>query len=150
MQAKHFQSLHRPGAFTSNPCSPYLKVPEISMKSILYCITIVAITFAAGCATNRSKPIIDPESVDMELYQYDLAECEQIAEQVEQKAGSGAAGGAVVGGLIGAIVGDSDRAARSAGVGAVLGGAKGAGATEREKSQVVKNCLRNRGYTILN
>jgi hypothetical protein len=120
------------------------------MKSILYCITIVAITVATGCAANRSKPIIDPDSVDMELYQYDLAECEQIAEQVEQKAGSGAVGGAVVGGLIGAIVGDSDSVKRSAGVGGVLGGAKGAGATEREKSQVVKNCLRNRGYKILN
>ena len=120
------------------------------MKSILYCIIIVAITFASGCAANRSKPIIDPDSVDMELYQYDLAECEQIAEQVEQKAGSSAVGGAVVGGLIGAIVGDSDSAARSAGVGGVLGGVKGAGKTERERSQVVKNCLRNRGYTVLN
>jgi outer membrane lipoprotein SlyB len=120
------------------------------MKNILYCIMIVAITFAAGCAANHSKPIIDPESVDMEQYQYDLAECEQIAEQVEQKAASGAVGGAVVGGLIGAIVGDSDSVKRSAGVGGVLGGAKGAGATERERSQVVKNCLRNRGYTILN
>lgn len=123
---------------------------EKTMKSILYCFTIVAITVATGCAANRSKPIIDPGSVDMELYQHDLAECEQIAEQVEQKTGSGAVGGAVVGGLIGAIVGDSDKVARSAAVGGVLGGAKGAGATERERSQVVKNCLRNRGYKILN
>ncbi|MBT8434742.1 MAG: glycine zipper family protein [Gammaproteobacteria bacterium] len=120
------------------------------MKSILPCITIVAIIFASGCAANRSKPIIDPDSVDMEIYQYDLAECEQIAEQVDQKAGSGAVGGAIVGGVIGAIVGDSNAVKRSAGVGGVLGGVKGAGATEREKSKVVKNCLRNRGYTVLN
>ena len=150
MEVKQFQPLHTPGALPSNPCSRYLKVPEISMKSIIYCIAIVAITFAAGCATNRSKPIIDPDSVDMELYQYDLAECEQIAEQVDQKAGSAAVSGAVVGGVIGAIVGDSNAVKRSAGVGGVLGGVKGAGATERERSQVVKNCLRNRGYTILN
>jgi outer membrane lipoprotein SlyB len=150
MQAKQFQPLHTPGALPSKPCSRYLKTPEISMKIILYCITIVAITVATGCAANRSKPIIDPDSVDMELYQYDLAECEQIAEQVDQKAGSGAVSGAVVGGLIGAIVGDGDSVTRSAGVGGVLGGAKGAGATERERSQVVKNCLRNRGYNILN
>jgi uncharacterized protein YcfJ len=116
----------------------------------MYLVTIVAITFAAGCAANRSKPIIDPASVDMEQYELDLAECQQISEQVEQKVGSGALGGAVVGGLIGAIVGDSDSVKRSAGVGGVLGGAKGAGATERERSQVVKNCLRNRGYKILN
>lgn len=120
------------------------------MRNILYCMTIVAISFSAGCAANRSKPVIDPEGVDMSQYQQDLAECEEISKQVDQKAGSGAAGGAVVGGLIGAIVGDSDQVARSAGVGGVLGGAKGAGATERERSLVVKNCLRNRGYTVLN
>lgn len=119
------------------------------MKGTIFCIILLTITFAAGCA-GRSKPIIDPEGVDMEQYQNDLAQCEQIAQQVEQKAGAGAAGGAVVGGLIGAITGDSDRVARSAGVGAVAGGAKGAGATAREKSTVIKNCLRNRGYKILN
>jgi hypothetical protein len=32
----------------------------------------------------------------------------------------------------------------------VAGGAKGVGSTNKEKSQVVKNCLRNRGYQILN
>lgn len=120
------------------------------MRSIMYLVTIITITFAAGCAANRSKPIIDPASVDMEQYEFDLVECEQIAEQVEQKAGSSAVGGALVGGVIGAIVGDSNSVRRSAGVGGVLGGVKGAGATERERSRVVKNCLRNRGYTILN
>lgn len=120
------------------------------MKYILYCFMLIAITSAAGCAANRSKPVIDPNGVDMGLYQYDLAECQQISEQVDQKAGAGALGGAVVGGLIGAIVGDSNQVKRSAGVGGVLGGAKGAGATERERSLVVKNCLRNRGYKVLN
>jgi hypothetical protein len=123
---------------------------EKTMRNTLYCVILVTITFAAGCAANRSRPVIDPSGVDMELYQYDLAECEQISKQVDQKAGAGAVGGAVVGGLIGAIVGDSNQVKRSAGVGGVLGGAKGAGDTERERSRVVKNCLRNRGYKILN
>ena len=120
------------------------------MRSMLYGITLLAITTVAACAANRSKPIIDPDGVDMTQYEADLAECSQISEQVEQKAGAGAVGGAVVGGLIGAIVGDGDQVKRSAGVGGVLGGAKGAGATERERSLVIKNCLRNRGYTVLN
>jgi len=119
------------------------------MKGTIFCITLLTITFAAGCA-GRSKPIIDPDGVDMEQYQNDLAQCEQIAQQVEQKAGSGAAGGAIVGGLIGAITGDSDQVKRSAGVGAVAGGARGADATEREKSVMIKNYLRNHNYKILN
>jgi len=119
------------------------------MKGVIYCFALIGITIAAGCAGNN-KPIIDPAGVDMGLYQSDLAACEQISQQVEQKAGAGAASGAIVGGLIGAIVGDSDSAKEWAGAGAVSGGAKGIGATEREKALVVKNCLRNRGYKVLN
>lgn len=113
-------------------------------------LTALAIAFVAGCAGGGSKPIIDPAGVDMGRYQADLAECQQIAQQVDQKAGAGAVGGAVVSGLIGAITGNSERVKKSAGVGAVLGGAKGAGATARERELVVKNCLRKRGYSVLN
>jgi hypothetical protein len=119
------------------------------MKTATFCIILCATLFAAGCASNN-KPIIDPAGVDMGLYQHDLAECEQVAEQVNSKAGAGAAGGAVVGGLIGAIFGGSDGAVKGAGAGAVSGGAKGVGATAQEKSKVVKNCLRHRGYQVLN
>ncbi len=121
------------------------------MKGIRRCLLLIGIIAAAGCASgNRYNPIIDPAGVDMGLYQADLAECAQLAEQVEQKTGEGAAGGAVVGALIGAMLGDSDTVKRSAGVGAVSGGAKGAQATRLEKDRVVKNCLRNRGYKVLN
>jgi outer membrane lipoprotein SlyB len=126
-----------------------MKRLECAMKRIMCFITLLGFMVAAGCA-GKSKPIIDPASVDMEQYEIDLAECEQIAEQVDQQAGTSAAGGAIIGGLIGAITGDSTRAARGAGVGAVVGGAKGAGSTNKEISRVVKNCLRNRGYEILN
>lgn len=111
---------------------------------------ITAWLLLGGCAAHGSKPIIDPAGVDMAQYQEDVGECEQIATQVEQKAGAGAAGGAVVGGLVGAIFGGSDGALKGAGAGAVGGGARGSAATQREKSRTVKNCLRNRGYRILN
>jgi outer membrane lipoprotein SlyB len=119
------------------------------MKPGLIAIGLLGIILNAGCAAHSSKPIIDPEGVDMEQYEADVAACEEIATQVEQKAGEGAVGGAVVGGLVGAIVGDNS-VGTSAGVGAVVGGAQGAATTEKEKSQVVKNCLRDRGYKILN
>jgi hypothetical protein len=57
----------------------------------------------------------------------------------------------VVGGAVGVIVGDSsEAAARGAGVGAVTGGARGIAQGERDKVQVVKRCLRGRGYKVLN
>ncbi len=120
------------------------------MKLNLVAIGLLGITLAAGCAAHSSKPIIEPAGVDMDQYQADIAACEEIATQVDQKAGEGAARGALVGGLIGAVLGDSETVMRSAGVGAVAGGAGGAATTEKEKSRVVKNCLRNRGYAILN
>jgi len=120
------------------------------MKPNCQIISIACITLVVGCASHNSKPVIDPAGVDMAQYETDVAECEQIATQVEQKAGEGAAGGALVGGLIGAIVGGGDSALTGAGVGAVAGGARSGGDTEKERSRVVKNCLRNRGYEILN
>lgn len=113
-------------------------------KVSLGCVLLVS----AGCA--QQQVIVDPKGVDMGRYQQDLAECQQISQQVQQKAGGGAVVGAVVGGLVGAAVGSHETAQRLAGAGAVVGGAKGAGATAQEKDQVVKNCMRNRGYSVLN
>jgi outer membrane lipoprotein SlyB len=92
------------------------------------------------------------KGVDQTQYRVDLVECQEFAEQVAVggRAVAGAASGAVVGGLVGATVGDRDTAKRSAGTGAVLGGARGTGSALREKQVVVRNCLRNRGYAVLN
>ena len=65
-------------------------------------------------------------------------------------AAEGAAGGAIIGGILGAIFGDSGTAGRMAGGGAVIGAAGKAGDAEQEKSQGVKNCMRGRGYRVLN
>ena len=119
------------------------------MKLIISSILLLCITVIGGCA-KRQSVVIDPQGVDMGQYQTDLAKCKQISEQVESEVGEGAVGGAVVGGLVGAIVGGKRSIGRTAGVGAVLGGAKGAGATKKERELVIKNCLRNRGYKVLN
>ena len=113
-------------------------------------IVLYATLLVGGCAADPNKPVIDPEGVDMVQFEADRAKCEEVALQVEQKAGNEAVTGAIVLGLIGAIFGDSDSAKKSAAAGFVGGGAKGLDKTELERARVVKNCLRARGYQVLN
>jgi len=103
----------------------------------------------AACAGNP-RPIVDMRGVDPDAYQADLAECEALAREVNVAGGTvrGAAGGAAVGGAVGAVRGGN--VSESAGVGAIYGGASSASANERERQRVARNCLRSRGYTVLN
>lgn len=119
-------------------------------------IALALVLLAAGCSSHRSfidEPIIDRKGVDMTRYYADKTECEAYADEVrtEEKIARGAIGGAIVGGAIGAIVNRGpDSAERGAGVGAVTGGARGAQEGIRETEHVVKQCLRGRGYRVLN
>ena len=122
-----------------------------------FAITALVITsLATGCAGRHRAPggqvIVDMKGVDRDQYQKDYDECAAYTSQVDAngKVVGGAAGGAVVGGAVGAIFGGGDGAARGAGAGAVVGGAKGVGAAANERHTVVANCLRNRGYAVLN
>lgn len=114
-------------------------------------LLILSLSLVA-CASDHSPVIVDPQGVDMGLYQQDLAECERLAEQTGtgQKTATGAIAGAVVGGLLGAAVGNSSTAGRGAAAGAVLGGASAAGSGAQEKASIAKNCMRGRGYRVLN
>ena len=116
------------------------------MKKLL----VIGITSAFFSLPLCAKVIIDPEGVEMGQYQRDTQACEQIASQVDKRGGSGAVKGAVVGGAAGAIAGNSDDAKKAAGVGALLGVVGGRGSTRAEQETVIKNCLRNKGYTVLN
>ena len=100
----------------------------------------------AACA---SKPIVDTYNVDMVQYEKDLADCEHVAEQVEsgKMTASSAAFGAGVGAAYGVIGGNVGTAAAT---GAVTGGAGGLLKQDEEKAKVTKNCLRYRGYAVLN
>jgi hypothetical protein len=114
---------------------------------------LMASLLVGACASSPGgQVIIDNKGVDMARYQQDLGECQNYAQQVSagERAATTAAGGAVVGGILGAVVGDSTTAKKGVGVGAVTGGIRGASSASREKSQVVKNCLRGRGYRVLN
>lgn len=111
---------------------------------------LVTLMLLAGCSSQRI--IIDQQGTDMSMYDRDLAECNTYAEQVPTgtEVARGAVGGAVIGGVVGAIVDNSRTAGRLAGAGSVTGAVRGSNNAKNEKDRVVKNCLRNRGYKVLN
>jgi len=111
-------------------------------------IKLAAVLLITGCAAHPD-PIIDTKGVNMALYEQDLEECAAYGEQIHTEEGvvKGAAAGAAIGTATGAI---SGHPAEGAGYGAIAGSTKSARLNEREKQQVVKNCLRYRGYKVLN
>ena len=108
----------------------------------------IAVAILTACAAHPG-PIVDMKGVSVADYERDLAECEGYAEQINTAAGvaRGAAAGAAVGAAAGAVVGNPGR---GAGLGAVSGGAESARLNDRERRRVVKNCMRGRGYRVLN
>lgn len=126
------------------------------MSKLRTSVSFFIVATILGCAATNSfvdDPIIDRKGVDMSRYYVDKAECEAYADEVRtgEKVARGAVGGAVVGGAIGAIISRGpDSAERGAGAGAVTGGVRGAQEGVRERERVVKQCLRGRGYKVLN
>jgi hypothetical protein len=111
---------------------------------------LLALLLLSACASDRV--IVDTQGANMARYEQDRRECEAYAGQVSTgtAVAKGAGFGAVVGAALGAIFGDSRAVAQSAAGGGVVGGAKGAVQGENEKEQVLRNCLRGRGYRVLN
>lgn len=144
--------------YLDNPSDPPRNPgsPPKSLRSRSHRVCVIFGVFAAvslGACTTTDEIIIDRKGVNMTRYAADKAECESYAEEVRtgEKAARGGASGAVVGGAIGGIAGDSsEAAARGAGVGAVAGVARGISEGERDEVRVVKQCLRGRGYRVLN
>jgi outer membrane lipoprotein SlyB len=118
----------------------------------------VAMATLAGCAQTY-QPVVDTKGQDSARYQQDLYECRQYAEQVSPAGKAavsglgGAAAGAALGAITGALVGGVS-AGEGAAVGAATGGAVGVGAGAysgvKDQEQIINNCLRNRGYSVLN
>ncbi len=115
-------------------------------------IFLLVTTLIAGCRAMDDRPIVDMQGVNIGQYNADLVECQTYADEVEagRQIARGAVGGAVVGGAVGAAVGNSNTAQRTAGAGAVLGASRGAQSAINERERVIRNCLRGRGYRVLN
>ncbi len=126
----------------------------INLKIIL---SLIMLTAVLGCQTYT--PVIDPGSVrNDDRYYRDQAECRAIAERGapgwKDTARDTAVGGAVgtgTGALIGAIAGDTVTGlAIGAVVGGVAGGARGVYRSETGFEEIYRNCMRGRGYNVLN
>ena len=121
-----------------------LAVAALAALSLFSCRSVEELT--------GNTPIVDTQGVNMARYEADLADCQDYADQVQvgRQTTVGAVAGAAVGGVFGAVIGDSDTAQRGAGVGAVGGGARGAGRGLQERERVIRRCLIGRGYRVLN
>jgi outer membrane lipoprotein SlyB len=111
-------------------------------------LILITTTVTCGCVAHP-EPIIDTRGLDMAHYDSDMADCETYGQiiKIEQGIAKGAVAGAAVGTATGAISGN---AGSGAGYGAIFGAAESARLNDREKQRVVKNCMRGRGYRVLN
>lgn len=108
----------------------------------------------AGCGDDR--PIVDMKGVDQQRYEQDVAECREIADQVGvgNSAASGgllgAIGGAAVGAAVGAVTGSPGTGASIGAAGGGAGGVfQGARSGQTKQERVLRNCLKGRGYRVL-
>lgn len=134
------------------------------MKKLTLTLLMGAILAPSAFAQNL---IIDTKGLDQEKYSADMYQCEQLSDQVQmqQTQGTGRTTvrhmgrAAALGAGAGAITGGSGTkgAEIGAGIGLVTG-VLGSSAEKQaavqnydnQKDQVMRNCMKERGYTILN
>ena len=117
-------------------------------------ISIFCTFLLVACAGANVRPIVDMKNKTSQQYETDLQECQAFATQQSGAAETGlggAAAGVVIGALLG-LVGGGNRTdiAQVGGIGAVVGGASGLYEGNKAQENVVKQCLRGRGYNVLN
>ena len=125
------------------------------MKAKKIAVSMCVTAMLTGCAGYR--PIVDMQGVDRMRYEQDLKECQRYAEQISpaKSTAAGAGIGAGLGALVGVVVGATLNVdvGKMAGFGAAIGGLNGAavGGTEAAKVQVqiIQNCMKGRGYSVL-
>lgn len=118
------------------------------------CMCTALVITLLGCAGANVRPIVDLKGKDQANYENDLQQCQSYATQQSGAATSGAiaaGAGAVLGAALGLVAGGNITGiAQTAGVGGVLGGAGGLFEGNKAQENVVKQCLRGRGYNVLN
>jgi len=125
------------------------------MKKIIYLLAILFIPATYVLA----DPVVDPASIkNQDKYYRDNAECKALAKENKGGVGNiakdtaiGAGVGAGTGALLGAIGGS---VGKGLGIGAVVGGVAGGGTSiyknNKNYDEIYKNCMRGRGYRVLN
>jgi outer membrane lipoprotein SlyB len=126
------------------------------MKKTIVLTLILSTCFFYGCVANR--PIVDMRGRSQWAYENDFNECQKYADQVSTgtSVAAGAGAGAGLGALAGLIVGiafnvnPGELAGFGAAIGGLQGAAAGGSAAVQTKDNIVKNCMRGRGYNVLN
>lgn len=117
----------------------------------------VNLCFVIGCAqthlSDRSDiAIIDTRGVDESVFKKDYSECSDFAKNIdltERTLKQGAVAGAT-GAAVGAIIGGEEAAKKIGGSAAVLNAVEANLDGRNEQAKIIKNCLRGRGYKVLN
>jgi outer membrane lipoprotein SlyB len=118
---------------------------------------LVGLTLAVSACAQTYHPVVDMQGVDPSRYAGDLSVCRQYATQVSPA--EDALIGTLAGGLLGAALGAATGAAVGApGTGAAIGaaalgiGGLGGGVAHGVSAQmdIIRNCMRGRGYAVLN
>jgi outer membrane lipoprotein SlyB len=122
-------------------------------------LKVLSILFLVSATYVWAEPVVDPASIkDQDKYYRDKSECQRIAKNnsgdwknAAKDTVIGAGVGAGTGALIGAIGGS---AGKGAGIGAVIGGVGGGGRavykSNKNYNSIYRNCMRGRGYRVLN
>ena len=113
--------------------------------------------FVIGCAqtdlSDRNDiAIIDTRGVDESVFKKDYSECSDFAKNIdltEKTLKQGAVAGAT-GAAVGAIIGGEEAAKKIGGSAAVLNAVEANLDGRNEQAKIIKNCLRGRGYKVLN
>ena len=113
--------------------------------------------FVVGCAqtdlSDRNDiAIIDTRGVDESAFKTDYSECSDFAKNIdltERTLKQGAVAGAT-GAAVGAIIGGEETAKKIGGSAAVLNAVEANLDGRNEQAKIIKNCLRGRGYKVLN
>ncbi|MEC7937677.1 MAG: glycine zipper family protein [Pseudomonadota bacterium] len=117
----------------------------------------VNLCFIVGCAqtdlSDRNDiAIIDTRGVDESVFKKDYSECSDFAKNIdltERTLKQGAVAGAT-GAAVGAIIGGEEAAKKIGGSAAVLNAVEANLDSRNEQAKIIKNCLRGRGYKVLN
>jgi hypothetical protein len=119
-------------------------------KTLPVGLSLVVLAACANTGANY-EPIID--GTKGENYATDLAACQSLAASntsLDESAVRNTATGAVVAGASSAIFnGNSDDLGEAVAVGALAGIAASGLNNVNEKENIVKNCMRGRGYNVI-
>lgn len=126
---------------------------SIRRQCLVSCVVVVVVLVTlmiTGCANYR--PVVDSKSIaSPEMYERDLSDCRRYADTVSPAGGAvlGAVLGAAFGAAVGYVAGDAD-IGMSAGLGALGGAAGGIGGSVTDQKDIIRTCMRDRGYSVLN